>query len=330
MKTRLRWIPATLAILVLPLALAVAAYARAAEGSFERPLKVTGPVDLTVTTGSGNIDIKTGGTGSVHVRGLIRVNGNWQLNAEEAERRVRALESNPPIEQTGNSIRIGHIEDPALRRHVSISYELVVPVETRVTSDTGSGDQSIVGVRGPVKADTGSGNVKVSRVGDVVRAQTGSGDIQLDAIKAQVYAETGSGNIRATGVDGGFVGTTGSGDVRLEQTAAGPVTIETGSGNAEISGVQGSLRAHTGSGNLTADGQPSGPWKLDAGSGNITLRLPAQAAFDLHAGTGSGEVSTSHEITVQGKLSRHELRGKVRGGGVLVEVSTGSGDIHIE
>ena len=302
----------------------------AAEGSFERALKVTGAVDLTVTTGSGNIDIKTDGAGSVHVRGLIRVNGGWHLSAEEAERRVRALESNPPIEQTGNSIRIGHIEDPALRRHVSINYELVVPVETRVTSDTGSGDQSIVGVRGPVKADTGSGNVKVSRVGDVVRAQTGSGDIQLDAIKAQVYAETGSGNIRATGVDGGFVGTTGSGDVRLEQTAAGPVTVETGSGNAEISGVQGSLRAHTGSGNLTADGQPSGPWKLDTGSGNITLRLAAQAAFDLHAGTGSGEVSTSHEITVQGKLSRHELRGKVRGGGVLVEVSTGSGDIHIE
>jgi DUF4097 and DUF4098 domain-containing protein YvlB len=330
MKTHLHRIPAGLAALMLPAALAISVYAYGAEGSFTRTLKVTGAVDLTVTTGSGNIDIRTDGAGSVHVRGLIRVNGGWQLSSEEAERRVRALESNPPIEQTGNVIRIGRIEDPALRRHVSISYELVVPVETRVSSDTGSGDQAIVGVRGPVRAKTGSGNVKVSRVGDVVRAETGSGDVVLDAIKATVYAESGSGTIRASRIEGGFTASTGSGDVQLAQTASGPVNVETGSGSVEASGVQGLLRAHTGSGNVTVEGKPLGDWKLDTGSGNITLRLPAQAAFDLHAHTGSGDINTDREITVQGKINRHELRGKVGGGGALVDLGTGSGDIHIE
>ncbi|MGD0920148.1 MAG: DUF4097 family beta strand repeat-containing protein [Terriglobia bacterium] len=330
MKTRLSWILAGLATLMLPVALAVSAYAHTVEGSFTRTLKVTGPVELTVTTGSGNIDVRPGDAASVQVRGLIRVHDNWQLSTEQAERKVRALESNPPIEQSGNIIRIGHITDPELRRHVSISYELVVPVETRVTSDTGSGDQSIAGVRGPVRAQTGSGNVKVSRVGDVVRAETGSGDIVLDSIKAAVHAETGSGNIQANGIDGGFTGSTGSGDVRLAQTASGPVNVETGSGNVEASGVQGLLHAHTGSGNITVDGKPLGDWKLDTGSGNLTLRLPAQAAFNLYAHTGSGDISTNREITVQGKIGRHELRGKVGGGGPLVDVGTGSGDIHID
>jgi DUF4097 and DUF4098 domain-containing protein YvlB len=330
MKTRLRWILMGLAALTLPVALGFSAYAHTVEGSFTRTLKVSGPVDLTVTTGSGNIEVRTGDAASVQVRGIIRAHDNWQISTEEAQRKVRALEANPPIEQNGNIVRIGHIEDPALRRNVSISYELVVPVETRISSDTGSGDQSIAGVRGPVRAETGSGNVRVSRVTDVVRAETGSGDIVLDAIKAAVHAETGSGNIRASGIEGGFTASTGSGDVQLAQTASGPVNIETGSGNVEASGVQGLLHAHTGSGNMTVDGKPLGDWKLDTGSGNLILRLPAQVAFNLYAHTGSGDINTNREITVQGKIGRHELRGKVGGGGPLVDVGTGSGDIYIE
>ena len=58
-------------------------------------------------------------------------------------------------------------------------------------------------------------------------------------------------------------------------------------------------------------------------------RAADQAGFDLVAHTSSGEVRSDLPITVQGSLGHGELRGKVRGGGVRVEVSTGSGDIHI-
>lgn len=330
MKFRLRWSLAMLAALALPMGLAVSLYAHAAEGSFDRTLKVTGPVELNVRTGSGNIDVRTGDASSVHVRGMIRVNGGWHISAEEAERKVRALESKPPIEQTGNTIRIGHIEDPALRRHVSISYELVVPAETRLTSHTGSGDQSITGLGGPVRADTGSGNLKISSISGTARADTGSGDIELGSVKGDVYAETGSGNIRAAGCGSAFVASTGSGDVRLEQTGPGSASVESGSGNLEISGAHGSVNFHTGSGDITAQGELVAAWKLDTGSGNVTVRLPGEPAFDLYAHTGSGEITTNHPITVQGKVGRHELRGKVRGGGYLLDVGTGSGDIRIE
>ena len=36
------------------------------------------------------------------------------------------MEANPPILQSGNDLRIGHIDDPELRRNISISYEVVV------------------------------------------------------------------------------------------------------------------------------------------------------------------------------------------------------------
>ena len=74
----------------------------------------------------------------------------------------------------------------------------------------------------------------------------------------------------------------------------------------------------------------SGPLKVDTGSGNIAVRLPAQAAFDLHVRTDSGRITLDHPVTVQGVIGRTEVRGKVQGGGVLVEIQTGSGNIHVE
>jgi len=300
-----------------------------AEGSFDKTLQVTGPVDLQITTGSGAIQVRAGNSGTVQIHGRIKARdrGDGGLSAAE---KVRQLEAHPPIEQDGNNIRVGHIEDSNLRQNVSISYEVVVPQETRLRAETGSGDQAVEGIKGPLKAATGSGGIRVMRVGGEVHAETGSGDIQLDSIQGSVTANTGSGSIHANGVAGEFSGETGSGDVRLEQSAPGSVRVATGSGEVELSGVRGPLKVETGSGGIKAQGELSGDWRLETGSGGITVALPSSAAFDLHAHTDSGRISTNRSITLQGALSRNDYRGKVGAGGYLLEVKTGSGDIHIE
>jgi DUF4097 and DUF4098 domain-containing protein YvlB len=309
-------------------ALATSAVAFGAEGSFDRTLTVSGAVDLEVTTGSGDIHVRAGDNSAVRVHGTIRARGSWSgLSPEE---KVRRLEANPPIEQEGSVIRIGSIEDPELRRNVSISYDLIVPAETHLHAQTGSGDQSVDGIRGPVKASTGSGGLRLTNIGSEVRAETGSGDIHLESIAGSVTASTGSGSIRGTGVAGEFSGETGSGDVRLQQSAPGRVKVSTGSGSIELEGVQGPLRAGTGSGEITVQGEVTGDWHLDTGSGGITVRLPTAAAFDLHAHTSSGSITTSRPLTVEGTISRNDLRGKVGAGGYLLEVKTGSGNIRIE
>jgi len=301
-----------------------------AEGSFERTLKVSGPVNLDVTTGSGRINVRAGEPGTVRVLGTIRAGTGWHIDRAEAEAKVRRLEANPPIEQNGNVVRIGRIEDEDLRRNVSISYELVVPAETRLRSETGSGSQTIDGIRGPLEASAGSGGLKISNIGAEAHASTGSGGIELDTIQGNVHASTGSGHIRGTRIAGGVNGNTGSGNVELEQTAPGNDEIETGSGSVEVRGLRGSLRVRTGSGRITAQGEPTGEWRLHTGSGSVTVRLSQQAAFDLYARTSSGRIHTNHPITVEGTLNRREVRGKVRGGGHLVDVSTSSGSVEIE
>lgn len=304
--------------------------AQAAEGHFERTLKVTGPVELDVRTGSGSIDIRTGDTSTVRVVGTVRANGDWFGSGDDAEKKIRYLEANPPIEQHGDIIKIGHIEDHELEHNISISYEIVTPKATRLRSGTGSGGQTIQGIQGPLDASTGSGNLEISNIGDTVKASTGSGRIEIDGAKGDVRASTGSGPIRALGVAGGLRASTGSGNVTLEQTAPGDVEVSTGSGTVELKGVHGAVRAQTASGNINVDGQGEGSWKLGTASGGVTVRLPAQQGFSLHAHSVSGSIYTRREMTVQGTLSKHELEGKVGDGGFLLEVSTVSGPIRIE
>jgi DUF4097 and DUF4098 domain-containing protein YvlB len=301
--------------------------AAASEGSFQRTLQVTGAVNLDLSTGSGNVTVRTGSSSEVQVTGHIKAT-NWLGGS--ADDRIKRIESNPPIQQSGNDIRIGHIDDTELLHNISISYDLVVPPDTQLRSHTGSGSQTIEGLRKQLEIESGSGTLKVSDIGDSVRAETGSGGIEIDRVKGNVRAKAGSGSIQATDIAGAFEAHTGSGHITLEQTASGSVRADTGSGGMDLRGVRGSLDAQAGSGAITAEGNPTGAWSAHTGSGNIQLKLASDAAFDLDAHTSSGSITVSQPVTVQGSIGRKELRGKVHGGGVPVEVETGSGNIEIQ
>jgi hypothetical protein len=263
-------------------------------GSFTRSFQVSGPVSLEVTNRSGDIAVRQGGSGSVEVRAKIHVGDRWSENAE-VERRVHAIEANPPLEQNGNTVRVRKVDEDEHNSHISIDYEITAPAETQLHSETGSGDVIVSGINGPVSARTGSGDLKMTGLRSDVRAQTGSGDAKFQEIEA------------------------------------GRLEIETGSGDVELHDVKCAVEARTGSGDIEAQGQPQDTWRLRTGSGDVTLRVPSDVGFDLDAHTGSGDVETNGlSITTEGTFGHGNLRGKVRGGGVPVEVQTSSGDIRID
>lgn len=256
----------------------------ASEATFERTLNVSGKVELSVNTGSGSIHITRGSSSQVHIVGKVR--SDWGVG----EDRVREIANNPPIEQTGNIIRIGaHHEN---LNHVSIEYDIQAPEDAFLDAGSGSGDVTDEGV---------GENTKIS---------------------------TGSGNIHASGLQGGFTVGTGSGDIYAEGSGDGDVKATTGSGTIELKGLHGGLRAGTGSGDIKVNGSPSADWKLETGSGSIEM-WPGDNGFTLDASTGSGSVHTDQEMTVQGSFDKHHITGKVHGGGPIVRVETGSGDIRI-
>jgi hypothetical protein len=303
-------VPTSFAIALVVLFSSSVVFASSYQGQFERTLQVSGPVDLEVLTHSGDVTVRAGSGGSVFIRGKIHVGDHWLMGGREAD--VHQIEQNPPIRQEGNSIHIEYVD----MKNISVDYEISVPANTTVRSRSGSGDQIIEGTHG---------NVDV---------QTGSGDVKLANLTGEIHLQTGSGNIRARQVAGPVRGGTGSGDVEIEEAASGDIDLHTGSGNIIAHGVQGGFHGETGSGDVTAEGTQTGSWEIHTGSGNVHVRLPANAAFDADLSTSSGSVDMGQpiEMTVQGRIgdSHKQIRGKVHGGGPLLRVRTGSGDIHIQ
>lgn len=280
------------------------------EGSFQKTYTVRGPADLEVLTKSGDIQVHAGPAGSITIRGKIHVGDRWfGLNSRQAD--VEQVEKNPPISQSGNSIKIDYVN----LREIAIDYDITVPADTTVRTRSGSGDQTMEGL---LKGAT---------------LESGSGDMRLSNLTGEVQVHTGSGNVEGRGLAGAFTAQAGSGDIRLETSGEGNVRAHTGSGNIEVRGVRGSLQVESGSGDVTVEGTQTGAWDVRTGSGDVDLRVPQNANFDLQAWTSSGSVVVDHPVTttVQGNIDRerHSVSGKVGAGGPQVTVHTGSGDIHI-
>ena len=287
-----------------------AAFASTPQGTFEKTLQVSGPVDLEVFTHSGDVTVRAGSSGSIFIRGKIYVGDRWFGGRRDDD--VHAIEQNPPIHQSGNSVHIDYVN----YHNISVDYEITVPADTTIRSHTGSGDQILEGTRG--NADV----------------QTGSGDVKLSNITGEIHLQTGSGDVRAHSISGAVHGGTGSGNIEIEETASGDIDLHTGSGNVTARGINGGFHGETGSGDVTAEGTQTGTWEIRTGSGNVHVRLPGNAAFeaDISTSSGSVDVGAPIEMTVQGRIGdvHKSVHGKVRGGGPLLRVRSGSGDIHIE
>ena len=306
-------LPSRFALVAITLAamfICSAAFASTPQGTFEKTFQVSGSVNLEVQTHSGDIVVRNGPAGSVSIRGKIFVGDHWLAGNRHSE--VAEIEQNPPLRQDGNSIHIDYVN----ARDISVDYEITVPADTTVRAHTGSGDQAIEGVHG--NADL----------------ESGSGDLRLSHLTGEIRVQTGSGNVKAREIAGPVRGGAGSGDIEVEETAAGDIDLHTGSGNVTVRGIQGAFRAEAGSGDITAEGAQTGGWEVRTGSGNVHVRLPANAAFDADISTSSGtlDIGAPITMTVQGRVqeTRKHIAGKVRGGGPLLSLRTGSGDIHIE
>jgi hypothetical protein len=298
-------------IVVACLAHAAPASAQVREGSFDRTLTVTAPVDLSVQTGSGAINIQPGAAGSVRITARLKSDGSWTASDATIEQRIQKIVQNPPIEQQGNVIRVGRLADEDLARNISISYDITVPADTKVTASTGSGSTVVGAVKGAVTASSGSGGIRVEGA-------------------ASLKAHTGSGSITARSIAGAVSAQSGSGSITVGQTGPGDISVSAASGSVTLSGVNGAAHVNTASGSITIDGRPVAPWSLRASSGGVSVTVPPDAAFELDAESSSGTVSSAHPVTMSGEIEKHHMKGQVRGGGPLVQVATSSGSIHIK
>lgn len=319
-------------ILVAFLVLMLGSANALAADTFEENLTAPGTISLDVDTGSGSIEVTSGSGRDITVVGTVKIQkrGILSRRPDNADELIQAVLDNPPVEFEGDTLKVGYIKDRSIRKHVSISFEIVVPADTPVRADSGSGSVVVTDMAASVSADTGSGSIKLTNIKGNVSGDTGSGSIELSNIDGAVTADTGSGSIVAEGVAGKFHGDTGSGSITLAQTAPGDVNVDTGSGSIKLTGIVGALKADSGSGRIDVQGEQAGDWNLDSGSGSISVTLPDDAAFDLDAETNSGGIRVAEHFSFDGTSSKKHMKGAVNGGGPRLRIETSSGGIRVQ
>lgn len=263
-----------------------------ADNTFDKTINVSGQADLYVTTGSGNIHITPGSGGQIHIVG--HVHAGWSSFGDVNSRISRIIE-NPPIVQSGNTVRVGEVSDHSLFNNLSIDYDVTAPADI------------------------------------ALNLHSGSGDVEINNVGRFLSATSGSGNVRARGTHGPLDLESGSGDIQIDDASAGDVKARTGSGNIHINGFNGTFTAKTGSGDIEAFGRLQGGGMVSTGSGDVRLHLTPDSKFTLEGATGSGDIRVRMPgiVAANSDSSRHHVTTQVNGGGPALQIRTGSGDIDI-
>lgn len=273
------------------LTLTAGTLARAEDGSFDRSLTVSGPVDLDLKTDSGGIRVIASGSGSLKVHATLKAQNDW-FGSGDVKRRIEELERNPPVEQNGNRIRVGYVQDRSLLKGISIHLDIQAPLDTQLRARADSGGVEVEGIRGPVDCKTDSGGVRIRDVKGEVHAAADSGGIHLANIAGAVFARVDSGGIEGFDLGSAVDAQTDSGSVRLTQTRPAPI-------------------------------------RAKAESGGVQVKLAHGADYDLSVETASGTISVP-AMTVQSSFSSHHVEGKVGRGGPLVQIRVDSGSARVE
>lgn len=258
------------------------------------------------------------------------------------------------IMQTNGNIRITTSRDRSFSlfgsRHTSVYYELVLPDSTHFKIETTSGNAEIHDFSGSLEVKTVSGEIKIIRVKSSVKCKTISGDIYLEQIAGNTEVKTTSGDVTIQDLRGSFEAESVSGDMDLKKIT-GNVDLKTTSGEIAVRKLEGSFEAEsvsgdidvesfsqaeeieieTVSGDISLEGTlvPNGSYFFDSHSGDIKLEISGNSNFELQTKTSTGDIDCDFELRGFVKSDRNSLQGIVGKGGSSLNISTFSGDIHI-
>lgn len=140
------------------------------------------------------------------------------------------------------------------------------------------------------------------------------GHIHVDGTTAGARIDTSDGAIEVRNFSGNIRARTSDGHITVEGTLS-DVYLSSGDGHIDLTARQGS----------TIDRS----WLIHTSDGRVDVKLPESFSAELYAHTGDGRITMDFPVTVSGSMERSRIRGKMNGGGQLLEISTGDGSIHL-
>jgi hypothetical protein len=206
-----------------------------------------------------------------------------------------------------------------------------VPRGTPVDLDSAGGGIDLSALDATVKAGSSGGGVKVADVhGDVALSSSGGG-VEVRMVHGAVRLESSGGNVHAEGIDGAVYADSSGGSVTLENVS-GDIQASCSGGGVHIDGAGGRVKAGSSGGPvrvLFAAGNSKGG-DIDSSGGGVSTTLDRAAGVDVDAVSSGGPVDCDLPVTVQGRVSRDSLHGKLNGGGAVLRLRSSGGGITIK
>jgi len=304
--------------------------------------------ETKVRTSGGSIHVNGGAAGDTRVEVYIYSNnGKHDLSKEEIQQRLDEMYDleigvkNNQLVATAKPK--GKIRD--WKKALSISFKVFVPQKTATDLSTSGGSIHLSGVSGKQNFSTSGGSLHVDNVSGTVRGRTSGGSIYVQDSKEDIDLATSGGSIEAKDCEGKIFLSTSGGSLLLKDLK-GTVKAATSGGSIDGKDISGELAAHTSGGSIHFDDlacsletstsggnihvsiRELGKYvRISNSSGNVDLDLPKGKGLDLEL--EANRVRTDRLENFTGKMKDDEVSGTVNGGGVLVRVKAGSGQIHL-
>ncbi len=261
------------------------------------------------------------------------------LRSGSGDLTVTNVTANADVWSDGGNLKLDHVTGTVAGKtgggNIALHTSGVAGQLSRL--ETGGGNVLVDAADGNVIASSSGGNVVVTAIHGNLKIDSGGGNVTVRQASGGVQLETGSGNVEMGDIGGEVVAKTGGGSIRLA-SAHGMVNAETGAGSIDCRQLGSGLHAETGAGAILAEYARTLHFlesKLETGSGNVTVWMPSTlaAAVKVTADNPWGHTIRTDFYGVQVTKSKenNELRaeGLMNGGGPLLWVETGNGDVEL-
>jgi len=341
--------------------LAVIALAPAPSGAAEyredseQTLDLAGIRTLRVENARGEVDVRVGAPGSVHVAAVKVTRGTGDTRARDLARdtMVETVRKDGTLEirvryPQRRTIHIGWrelfsrgYESPGAEVRLTLQIPAGLPLEAHTASgsistldltgpltlQSSSGDITVIASKGPVTATSASGDIE-GRDLRTLQARSGSGTIRVENVSGPLQARTTSGPIDVRGAGDSLSVRSVSGDIGVREAPVG-LTASTSSGSIDARGIARFADISASNGDVEVEFvRPIERAQVQTVSGRISGRIAADVACRLNVRTSSGDLEVLVPMQLK-SVSRREVVGVVGGGKAPVVLQTSAGDIEL-
>ncbi len=285
--------------------------------------------NLELSTSGGAIYAEGATSGEAVLEVYVSGNNGKSISLDEAKKRIAekynyesGLSGSKLFAKAENKNKIwGNNNDG-----VSISYKVIVPMQTSSKINTSGGSIQVLNLKGDEKLNTSGGSLTIDNVDGKLNAATSGGSISLKQSAGELNVATSGGSLHLSNLKGSVKAATSGGSINAK-TVSGTLSVATSGGSITLKDIAATTEAATSGGSVSAEfTDPGKGVSLSTSGGGISLQVPKDKGYDLDL---RGDRVNVSNVSLQGTITKTSVKGKTNGGGIALRATTSAGSVNV-